>query len=1131
MKSKRKDIQALSKLFSLPVYENLEECDISILPETCQEELNGKEHQNCLDFHQGLAQEASHKNGSLFRECPHHLTCFALRTSSGVIQGGHVPHEQSDQLATLGKMLHSYINQPVTTLQNITRKQLINPNFELSKALEALATGIGNLGNYNYVAILKTPTDNEPLQLGSNFLIHPELSRSALNEIVQLTIESAPNKIQPLDQETTLALLPAHVSNPKGYLYPLSGAQHEKNQAALLIIQEQETPLEDSELFRYFGTVTHQIFTILNHYYYRQHLEQLKSSRRRLESHFNKLGSALAHSLELDELLKIILEQSIDLLETDGGTIFLHQEGQLSKEISINREVQKNSATTLWFPLYRKGEVKAYLQLFSLKERLFRHAEIGWLRDFSHQAALAIENAQVFEQEQAKAKEATALYQAARTIEEEEELEPLLNQASHVFSLIGQVDRAILFIQTSEHQYNLASSTGIAEDQKLFLRAFTFYFDRINQDLQKLLLENQPLVFHKLPEHDDDVRKLCAMISAESCIIVPLLTQEELQGFLLLDSSSGRHMFSQATIRRLMTLALQLANAIFRIKLIQELQENLNAVRSLYQVSTTIIETLSLPEVLERVIHEVAHIAPESAYALTVVDSNNSFHYKTSIGLPEELNSPLIQLTIAQDALDQNTFAFKQLNKPNQQLTNEEHLVLQSGFGTMITIPLISQSKTIGVLACFFRLGTVVRQRDLQLIQGFANHCSAAIENARLHGIVTQQKSEAETLFEINQTLNQSLELQDVFCTISNKLVQASQSDACSIFLLERHHLVRKYHIGEKVRFGEGYLDKDEAPDFSDETQPYLFLLPHEQPESLQQERFETVIILPFSSHGTVLGYAYLYFLELPTMNQNTESFLQALSHQAGVVISNARLYQEKEKATSLLYEALLPHEDLSFQGTRVGHKYVPSQELSGDYYDVFSLSPSKLGIVIADVSGKGTDAAMQTVRAKFIIESFLQDGLSPAETLTFLNKNVANKEGMAAKPLTVFLGIINLEHKTLTYTSAGHEPTIIWSSQAPPAELESNGIIIGALDDFTYEDQTVEIDNGTYLMLYTDGVSEARNQEGELFEANRIMEVITTTPQGSDPQVYVDKLYNTIQEYTGNQLADDFSLLCLTLT
>ncbi|NCC33955.1 MAG: hypothetical protein EOM24_18360, partial [Chloroflexia bacterium] len=98
----------------------------------------------------------------------------------------------------------------------------------------------------------------------------------------------------------------------------------------------------------------------------------------------------------------------------------------------------------------------------------------------------------------------------------------------------------------------------------------------------------------------------------------------------------------------------------------------------------------------------------------------------------------------------------------------------------------------------------------------------------------------------------------------------------------------------------------------------------------------------------------------LPSM---TLYLLAALGSHAGVAIENARIYAEKEKVSALLHDALIPRRSLGFPGLVLGHRFLPSRDLSGDYYDLIPLGPRRCGLVIGDVSGKGPEAAIQTIR------------------------------------------------------------------------------------------------------------------------------------------------------------------------
>ena len=201
--------------------------------------------------------------------------------------------------------------------------------------------------------------------------------------------------------------------------------------------------------------------------------------------------------------------------------------------------------------------------------------------------------------------------------------------------------------------------------------------------------------------------------------------------------------------------------------------------------------------------------------------------------------------------------------------------------------------------------------------------------------------------------------------------------------------------------------------------------------------------------------------------------------------------------------------------------------DLSGDYYELIPLGPKKLVLVIADVSGKGPEAAIQTLRAKHILRSHAFAGYGPADCLRLLNQQIGRDDN--ARHLSLFCAEADLSTRTLRFACAGHEPPIYWHSDLEaPRFLTAEGILIGAIDETVYEERSVPIPPDSWLVLYTDGVTEARNQTNEFFGMDRILQSIQEMKAQITPQRFVNNLYTRVRKFTRENITDDFSVMAI---
>ncbi len=204
------------------------------------------------------------------------------------------------------------------------------------------------------------------------------------------------------------------------------------------------------------------------------------------------------------------------------------------------------------------------------------------------------------------------------------------------------------------------------------------------------------------------------------------------------------------------------------------------------------------------------------------------------------------------------------------------------------------------------------------------------------------------------------------------------------------------------------------------------------------------------------------------------------LADRVAVAVFNADLYrQQKEVAEVLQREMLvLPRE---LPGIRFGHAYRSASEgahVGGDFYDLFPEDPSRVWMVIGDVSGHGIEAATTAALIRDVTRAFALEIGRPAEVMTMVNRAVVQRLNLQ-QYATMFVGVLDLRSGVLTYCSAGHPPGLIVRKGGGVAELDSRSLPVGAFPGTAYRAGTAHLGAGDSVFLYTDGVSEARDRDG----------------------------------------------------
>ncbi len=249
----------------------------------------------------------------------------------------------------------------------------------------------------------------------------------------------------------------------------------------------------------------------------------------------------------------------------------------------------------------------------------------------------------------------------------------------------------------------------------------------------------------------------------------------------------------------------------------------------------------------------------------------------------------------------------------------------------------------------------------------------------------------------------------------------------------------------------------------------------------------------------------------------------EALKHRAQLLA----LHQELRVARDMQM-SILPQRFPSTARCETHAIMTPAQDVGGDFYDVFHLPEQRLGIVMADVSGKGVPAALFMMVSRTLVKGNAVSNLSPGEALTQVN-NLLGEENERAMFVTLLFGIFDTTTGSFTYANAGHcAPYLVRSGEKPREMPSTQGIALGVVPDFPYSEATVRLDPGDRIFLYTDGVPEAEAPNKELFEDYRLKDILEGVAEKS-PEEMNRAVLDAVREFSGGEHQSD-DITCLTL-
>lgn len=261
---------------------------------------------------------------------------------------------------------------------------------------------------------------------------------------------------------------------------------------------------------------------------------------------------------------------------------------------------------------------------------------------------------------------------------------------------------------------------------------------------------------------------------------------------------------------------------------------------------------------------------------------------------------------------------------------------------------------------------------------------------------------------------------------------------------------------------------------------------------------------------------------------------LRFFAEAAAVAIDKAMLHRsllEKQQLEAQLRVAhqvqsrLLPQAPPSVDGYDVAAVYIPSWELAGDYYDSFRLAEGRLGMVIADVAGKGVPAALIMATFRALLRAQVASGAAIAEIAARLNR-LLRDDGRPHGFVTCFLAELEPATGRLTYVNCGHVPPFLVGEDVGEEELSEGGPVLGVFEKAAYVAREATLEPGQTLVLLTDGVSEARRPDGEELGAGRLRAAVREGSSRGAAAV-AGEIVRLARGFTGSTgFEDDFTLV-----
>ncbi len=507
----------------------------------------------------------------------------------------------------------------------------------------------------------------------------------------------------------------------------------------------------------------------------------------------------------------------------------------------------------------------------------------------------------------------------------------------------------------------------------------------------------------------------------------------------------------------------------------------------------------------------------------------------------------------------------------------------------LILFPMIAQENLLGAILIDFTntdFGKTSSQKDWDnkylLIEGVIHQVAPAIETLQINKSREEEAYISIALLQVAQAIVSLNQLDEILASIVRITPILVGVKRCIIYLWDANNKV--FHPAQYYGFtknelptGDQIIRSDEYP-FIETILEYNQIAYHQlDPTSSpanwnkiavgdihlfevisadseeqvtikldeKQLRDKTRLLLgfPLSIKNEVLG-VMLVEEEDPIKGLSTYhirekriEIVNGITQQAAIAIKNEYLQQDSVKSERMERELQLAREiQLTFlpehlpelPGWDMDIRWEPARQVGGDFYDILILGENRLGFVIADVADKGMPAALFMTLIRTLIRAAAKDNLSPATVLKQVNELLIPdaKHGMF---VTVFYGVFYLTSGKLIYTNAGHNPPLIRSFQSGELiELKRTCMALGIFDDIVVEEREVILNPGDWILLYTDGVTEAFSANEEMYGTKRLFDLLINNRSASSKEL-LDAIEGSVHEFIeGTELSDDMTLAAI---
>src|SRR6185436_4328682 len=448
--------------------------------------------------------------------------------------------------------------------------------------------------------------------------------------------------------------------------------------------------------------------------------------------------------------------------------------------------------------------------------------------------------------------------------------------------------------------------------------------------------------------------------------------------------------------------------------------------------------------------------------------------------------------------------------------------------------------EAFAAIECLGRHGGPFTAADFDRLEVAAEGVAFALDYALLSQEIERRALEKDVLLDIARALSAPFELEDVVEATFSLLRQVIDYDAAAIYLVSRGtqtlELVSEHGYPEgsesafDLQIGQGIVGW-----VAKSGQPVIV------PDVRRDPRYvaarpgtRSELAAPLMVEGRVVGVFNLESDHEDAYHEGHLELLVAFASQAALAVERARTARdrverrrfEKELAIARdIQRSFLPAEAPRIPGFDLAGTSISHDQVGGDYFDYIAVSDTKVGLAIADVSGKGIPAALLMAGFRMSLLAEIRNEFAIRAVMRKVNL-LLYESTERDRFVTAFYGLLDWRNSVVTFANAGHNPPLLLRVDGTTESLIEGGVALGVLEDARYEERPIALGHGDILVLYTDGVSEAENEHNDQFGPERIEQIVRANP-GHNARELTQDIVAAVLDWAGERGPhDDLTLL-----